>query len=1327
MGSGKGRKFDPTEELGINAVQKAVLTYGWIFRDKRQADFGIDGEIEIVSDDQTVTGKLLGVQIKSGPSFFKDATGRELRFYATPDHRDYWLGYAVPVGIAFHNPDNDETIWQFTDSATSSGKSWRIDVPRTNTFNADAKASLAQVAAAGKTLNQVSASRMVDSIVGDVSKGQQAAKPKEVTLATEQVESVAPLLQAEFGEAGLSAAALSQISKLLDEKLAPSRQTPTPASVDAGVDPRRASEDPTLHAKIDQLRDIKNEGDPAVAYRKLEALLPQIDRETTPFAYFRALSTRAAAALDLGRARESCEGFEEAFALEPHNANALANMGLAALIRREHVKAREYAQASIDLPDYPGHVLTILLAAVARLDYEGDPRELIPVADRDKPEAIHALLEFLRVRDDPSWPHEAIAAHEAKPDDQGVKRLWALGVLELATTDGRFVAGGQSDVPVEDVRRVAEFLRDEVEHKIINGYADIDDVANEATNAAIAFRIIDDYPSAVAFLKRVQGYVGHNPNIMRMLGLSQAMSGDEADALETLATIPEDGEAQLLRGEILGRGDAKAGLELVRGLAAEIIPEHHTKSRLILTASLAQRASDPRLADALNALRADEEVAPYATIIEVRHRSASGEDDEVLAAELSSLADQIKPDAPFSLRLTLAESLKRHGAFIKASRLLDGHIDTERDSDAARLYLTLLASAGRDTDFFKTLKALPEAVRQDPETIWLTTVHAFNRGDLDKAERQSKKLAERDPKTLKPLLLHLEALVRRRRDNAIREILAGDVESLEAEGIGDQTRLARLLVGFGYPERGLALLYRLMLENRDNPRLWTNFGGLVLGAERGPDFTLDVTGVAVDTSVTLSFEGGGAREIVVEPNAYLRKLDPDSREPEHQDVAALMGLSTGDTFTLPDGRGGHIADVRHKFVARMQTVLQDFENRFPSANGFRSIRVDVEAEGGLDAIKAVLKDRRDFVESEADAYEKNQLPLAIFAHRVGISPIDAAGGLAESGRYFQVAFGNEAERIAANKSIDSNAQAGAVVDAQTFWTIWDLGVTEVVQATVGKLHYTAACLYELHERLERLTDHKQDEGQSIMSIDNGQIVLKEFGPDEVKAAADILRSAIQWLEENATLAAVEIPDALPDEIRQSLADLPKPIFDEVFVAKKLNILLLVDDLRMRLWGRALGVEKSSWLHWILGHAVDKGMADMSSYATWSAKLIARRQNYIGLGPQVMVDALRADAAFGLRQPGEIFLMLARCFGGKAADVESHIRVVAQTIYLIWDDMDLRYVREAATGILLDRLTIGRPDDYKWILTALIRVFRKLNRAVSNYIVGWIKGHFISLN
>lgn len=341
MGSGKGRKFDPTEELGINAVQKAVLTYGWIFRDKRQADFGIDGEIEIVSDDQTVTGKLLGVQIKSGPSFFKDATGRELRFYATPEHRDYWLGYAVPVVIAFHNPDNDETIWQFTDSATSSGKNWRIDVPRTNTFNADAKTSLAQVAAAGKTLNQVSASRMVDSIVGDVSKGQQASKPKEVTLATEQVEGVAPLLQAEFGEAGLSAAALSQISKLLDEKLAPSR-------------------------------------------------------------------------------------------------------------------------------------------------HEGDPRELIPEADRDKPEAIHALLEFLRVRDDPSWPHEAIAAHEAKPDDQGVKRLWALGVLELATTDGRFVAGGQSDVPVEDVRRVAEFLRDEVEQKITNGYADIDDVANEATNAAIS-------------------------------------------------------------------------------------------------------------------------------------------------------------------------------------------------------------------------------------------------------------------------------------------------------------------------------------------------------------------------------------------------------------------------------------------------------------------------------------------------------------------------------------------------------------------------------------------------------------------------------------------------------------------------------------------------------------------------------------------------------------------------------------------------------------------------------------------------------------------------
>ncbi|MBZ5627354.1 MAG: DUF4365 domain-containing protein [Acidobacteriia bacterium] len=37
-------------------------------------DFGIDGQIEIIDSDRKATGRLIGCQVKSGPSYFKEKT-----------------------------------------------------------------------------------------------------------------------------------------------------------------------------------------------------------------------------------------------------------------------------------------------------------------------------------------------------------------------------------------------------------------------------------------------------------------------------------------------------------------------------------------------------------------------------------------------------------------------------------------------------------------------------------------------------------------------------------------------------------------------------------------------------------------------------------------------------------------------------------------------------------------------------------------------------------------------------------------------------------------------------------------------------------------------------------------------------------------------------------------------------------------------------------------------------------------------------------------------------------------------------------------------------
>ena len=58
-------------EFGVRIVSKVISdTFGWLFkRNHQEHDFGIDGQVELVTNDGAVTGQMLAVQIKCGRSF----------------------------------------------------------------------------------------------------------------------------------------------------------------------------------------------------------------------------------------------------------------------------------------------------------------------------------------------------------------------------------------------------------------------------------------------------------------------------------------------------------------------------------------------------------------------------------------------------------------------------------------------------------------------------------------------------------------------------------------------------------------------------------------------------------------------------------------------------------------------------------------------------------------------------------------------------------------------------------------------------------------------------------------------------------------------------------------------------------------------------------------------------------------------------------------------------------------------------------------------------------------------------------------------------------
>lgn len=107
----KYHQTNSQERLGVNAVAEAIAKIGQIWRETPMADVGIDGQIEYVSPEGFATGRMIAVQIKSGPSFFKESKG-DWVFYPEEKHRFYWERFPLPVLIIIHNPETNLSYWQ---------------------------------------------------------------------------------------------------------------------------------------------------------------------------------------------------------------------------------------------------------------------------------------------------------------------------------------------------------------------------------------------------------------------------------------------------------------------------------------------------------------------------------------------------------------------------------------------------------------------------------------------------------------------------------------------------------------------------------------------------------------------------------------------------------------------------------------------------------------------------------------------------------------------------------------------------------------------------------------------------------------------------------------------------------------------------------------------------------------------------------------------------------------------------------------------------------------------------------------------------------------
>jgi len=134
-------------DLGVSIVNLAVQKLGWIFREQTKSDHGIDAHIEIVKDGSP-TGKLLGLQIKSGASFFRKSKDNDFSYRGTARHLKYWTNHSLPVLVLLVNTKTEKVYWQVVEvsKVQRNAKGWKLPVPRSNLLVAAARSSIEAIA-----------------------------------------------------------------------------------------------------------------------------------------------------------------------------------------------------------------------------------------------------------------------------------------------------------------------------------------------------------------------------------------------------------------------------------------------------------------------------------------------------------------------------------------------------------------------------------------------------------------------------------------------------------------------------------------------------------------------------------------------------------------------------------------------------------------------------------------------------------------------------------------------------------------------------------------------------------------------------------------------------------------------------------------------------------------------------------------------------------------------------------------------------------------------------------------------------------------------------
>ncbi|QPH54744.1 PIN domain-containing protein [Pontivivens ytuae] len=442
---------------------------------------------------------------------------------------------------------------------------------------------------------------------------------------------------------------------------------------------------------------------------------------------------------------------------------------------------------------------------------------------------------------------------------------------------------------------------------------------------------------------------------------------------------------------------------------------------------------------------------------------------------------------------------------------------------------------------------------------------------------------------------------------------------------------------------------------------------------------------------------------------------PSHLAEDHQIVARTLGLQVGDEFETESGPSRfrwRVEEVKSKYLHLFHDLSRSIQDRFPENGSFYTLTI---VDNDLTPILESVKARRAQIDRVEKLYRENSMPLAAVASAGGGDAIDFALHLAQSGQQVFSATGMAQDARVEIVHAARAEEKGVVLDTYTAWVLSKLGLLSATAQAFQRVIAPASLLDEIAVKIEDLGNH--EDGRLTASAEDDELVPIHHSAEVIEAQAADLTDVVADIRKNASVLGIEAPVDISAELRQ-LPEFLGTQFDTLSVARREGATVLSADLRLRQVAAGVMETEAFGLDALLEHLRNRRLITDEDRAEALLTLAALRHSYIELTAPMLLKMLEIDDSDGLMR----FVQVADYFGRAGGDVRSHVKTAAAFASLAFARGRLRQKASKATGQILTNLI--RFEDIQ--LKDILNLFARLadDPEVTNYVAGWLRGHFL---